>query len=52
VLAHQIASREALSADERAHSVIYDAEAPLDAARTPGAWAELMSRIGGSTGKP
>jgi predicted kinase len=47
VLEHQIATREPLSADERAHAVIYDAELPLEAAASPEAWMELSRRIGG-----
>jgi hypothetical protein len=47
VLEHQIATREPLEADERAHAVIYDAEAPLEAARAPSAWTEVSRRLGG-----
>jgi aminoglycoside phosphotransferase family enzyme/predicted kinase len=45
VLAHQIATSEPLAADERSCAVSYDAEAPLDTARAPGAWAELTDRL-------
>ena len=45
VLAHQIATREPLTADERACAVTYDAEAPIESARAPGAWAELAGRL-------
>ncbi|HET7032825.1 MAG TPA: AAA family ATPase [Casimicrobiaceae bacterium] len=48
VLGHQIATREPLTADERTHAVVYDAEAPLEAARAPAAWKELARRLGGS----
>jgi aminoglycoside phosphotransferase family enzyme/predicted kinase len=41
VLAHQIATREPLASDERARLVVYDAEAPLEAARDPAAWRNL-----------
>jgi predicted kinase len=45
VLEHQIATREPLTADERACAVVYDAEAPLDAAGAAGAWTELARRL-------
>jgi aminoglycoside phosphotransferase family enzyme/predicted kinase len=45
VLAHQIATREPLTLDERARVVVYDAEAPLAAARAPAAWSVLTSRL-------
>ncbi|HET7097256.1 MAG TPA: AAA family ATPase [Casimicrobiaceae bacterium] len=45
VLAHQIATREPLAADERTRAVVYDAEAPVEAARTPAAWRELTSLL-------
>ena len=47
VLEHQIATREPLTADERAHAAIYDAELPLEAARAPSAWTEVSRRLGG-----
>jgi len=45
VLAHQIATREPLTTAERTYAVTYDAEAPLEAARTPTAWASLAARL-------
>ena len=45
VLAHQIATQEPLAADERAHAIVYDAEAPLGAAGAPEAWAKLDDRL-------
>ena len=45
VLARQIAAREPLAADEKAFAIVYDAEAPLEAARTPAAWTELAGRL-------
>jgi aminoglycoside phosphotransferase family enzyme/predicted kinase len=45
VLAHQIVTREPLGASEQARAVLYDAEAPLEAARTPAAWRDLMSLL-------
>jgi len=47
VLGHQLAAREPLAAEERACAVVYDAEAPLAAARAPGAWTEISRRLGG-----
>lgn len=47
VLAHQIATREPLTSDEKVCAIGYDAEAPLEAARAPAAWAELASRLAG-----
>jgi aminoglycoside phosphotransferase family enzyme/predicted kinase len=47
VLAHQIATREPLSPDEKAFTIVYDAEAPLEAARASDAWAELANRLVG-----
>jgi predicted kinase len=47
VLAHQIATREPLTADERAYALAYDAEAPLEAARAPAVWAGLEGRLAG-----
>jgi len=47
VLAHQIAAREPLSPDEQAFAIVYDAEAPLEAARESGAWAQLANRLVG-----
>jgi aminoglycoside phosphotransferase family enzyme/predicted kinase len=45
VLEHQLATREPLADDERVFAVPYDAEAPLDAAREPLAWAALRERL-------
>jgi aminoglycoside phosphotransferase family enzyme/predicted kinase len=47
VLAHQIATREPLTADESAYAIAYDAETPLEAARAPAAWVELAGRLAG-----
>jgi predicted kinase len=47
VLAHQIATREPLATDERAYSIAYDAETPLEAARAAAAWTELADRLVG-----
>jgi hypothetical protein len=44
--AHQIATREPLAPDELGYAVVYDAEAPLEAARATTAWADLARRIG------
>ncbi len=48
VLAHQIATREALTVEERSFAIFHDAEAPLEAARAPGAWAALAGRLTGA----
>ena len=45
VLAHQIATREPLTADERAQAVVCDAEAPLEPARARAAYAAVSRRI-------
>jgi len=45
VLAHQIATREPLTAEEAAFVVVYDAEAQLEASRAPRAWTELARRL-------
>ena len=50
VLAHQIATREPLTVAERAYAVTYDAEAPLEAAWTPSAWAGIAARLAGRPG--
>ena len=47
VLAHQLSTCEPLTAAERACAVPYDAEASLEAARAPSAWALLADRLGG-----
>jgi len=46
VLAHQIATREPLATDEKMSLVAYDAEAPLEAAHVPAAWAAVRARLG------
>ena len=51
VLAHQIATREPLTAAESPCAVAYDAEAPLAAVRTSPIWASLMARLDGRKGK-
>ncbi|MEO8751084.1 MAG: AAA family ATPase [Casimicrobiaceae bacterium] len=48
VLEYQLRSRESLSAEESAHAVAYDADAPLAAAQSPHAWLAVIERIGGS----
>jgi aminoglycoside phosphotransferase family enzyme/predicted kinase len=45
VLALQLRTCEALGADERAHVITYDAEAPLANARAPGAWRAVQDRL-------
>jgi predicted kinase len=45
VLAHQIATREPLTADERAQAVVCDADAPLEAARALAASRAVSRRI-------
>jgi len=47
VLEHQIATREALTADEKACALEWNAEAPVETARSPGAWDALIDRIRG-----
>jgi aminoglycoside phosphotransferase family enzyme/predicted kinase len=46
VLAHQIAGREPLRAEERALTTVFDASMPLEQARRPQAWAEALRRLG------
>jgi len=46
VLEHQLRTRQALSSDEQADTVTYDAEAPLDFARSPDAWRDVLARLG------
>jgi aminoglycoside phosphotransferase family enzyme/predicted kinase len=50
VLAHQLATRERLAPQERALAVVYDAEAPLEAARAPEAWDAVRRRIHSTEG--
>ncbi|MEO8346327.1 MAG: AAA family ATPase [Betaproteobacteria bacterium] len=45
VLEHQLRTRQVLGADEMAHTVVYDAEAPLAAARSPHAWRAVVARL-------
>ena len=45
VLDSQIRTREALGADELPGTVHYDADAPLDRARDPAAWREVLDRL-------
>jgi predicted kinase len=45
VLAHQLRACETLGADERAHAITYDAEAPLANARAPDAWRAVLDRL-------
>ena len=45
-----MATREPLTAYERAHVVAYAAEAPLEAARAPDAWAGIADRLAGRPG--
>ena len=45
VLEHQLSRRQALGADEMADAVTYDAEAPLDVARSPHAWRAVLDRL-------
>ena len=49
VLEHQLSRRQALGADEMADVVTYDAEAPLDVARSPHAWRAVLDRLGASS---
>ena len=46
VLEHQLRTQEALAADERHEIVDYDAEAPLERARSPESWRDVLERIG------
>jgi len=45
VLGYQLHTQEPLAPDEEPHVVWYDAEAPLDNARTPEAWHAVRERI-------
>jgi aminoglycoside phosphotransferase family enzyme/predicted kinase len=45
VLAHQVATREPLTADERSQAVVCDADAPLEAARALAASSAVSRRI-------
>ena len=46
VLEYQLRTQEALGADEWAHTVAYDANAPLSAAHSPYAWLAVLDRLG------
>ena len=46
VLEHQPREREPLAPDEQDCAIAWDAEAPLDRARDPGAWRCVTDRIG------
>jgi aminoglycoside phosphotransferase family enzyme len=55
VLEHQLRTQEPLAPDELDAVVRYDADAPLDRARAPGAWQAVADRIaarGGGGGPP
>jgi aminoglycoside phosphotransferase family enzyme/predicted kinase len=45
VLEHQLRTHEPLGPDERTHAIVYDAEAPLQHARTPEAWLPVLTRL-------
>lgn len=45
VLEHQLRTRQALGRDEECDAVAYDAEAPLDAARSSHAWRAVLDRL-------
>ena len=45
VLEHQLRARQALGRDEESDAVAYDAEAPLDAARSSHAWRGVLERL-------
>ena len=45
VLEHQLRTHEALGPDEREYAIDYDAEAPLEHARTPDAWLPVLTRL-------
>jgi len=44
VLAYQLWTSDALAPEERSNVVTYDAEAPIEAARQPGAWEALRAQ--------
>ncbi|HSS70204.1 MAG TPA: AAA family ATPase [Casimicrobiaceae bacterium] len=50
VLAHQLATHEPLAPQEKTSAVVYDAEAPLEAARAPGAWEAVRRRMQSTEG--
>jgi predicted kinase len=45
VLEHQLSAQESLGADEMDDVVRYDADAPLERARDPDAWARVRARV-------
>jgi aminoglycoside phosphotransferase family enzyme/predicted kinase len=49
VLDHQLRTGQPLGSDELEFTVTYDANAPLDHARSPHAWRAVIDRIGGLT---
>ena len=51
VLEHQLRAHEPLGPDERDAVVRYDAEAPLERARAPGAWQAVAERIASHDGE-
>jgi aminoglycoside phosphotransferase family enzyme/predicted kinase len=46
VLGHQLRTQEPLAAEELADAVSYDAEAPLEEARSPARWRAVLRRFG------
>ncbi|HEX8009773.1 MAG TPA: AAA family ATPase [Casimicrobiaceae bacterium] len=46
VLGYQLLTGEPLAPEEQSSVIGYDAEAPLDSARAPGAWRAVRERIG------
>ncbi len=46
VLEHQLRTQEPLAPDEQAFVVPYDAGAPMERARDPSAWREVLARLG------
>jgi len=45
VLEHQLHTQELLAADEYAEMAVYDAEMPLEDARSPARWVDILKRI-------
>jgi len=52
VLEHQLRTQEPLAAEEQADAVAYDAEAPLDEARSPARWRAVLQRLGQADSTP
>ena len=46
VLERQLATRESIGPDEQAVTVAYDADLPLDRARSPASWLTVLERLG------